>query len=42
MIFNHFELDDLISDDVTTVSGLIMTELSHTPKQGEKLIWNLF
>jgi putative hemolysin len=39
----HFELDDLISDyDVTTVSGLIMTELSHTPKQGEKLIWNHF
>jgi putative hemolysin len=26
----YFELDDLINDyDVTTVSGLIMTELSH-------------
>jgi putative hemolysin len=25
--------------EVTTVSGLIMTELSHIPKQGEKLIW---
>ncbi|NRS89636.1 putative hemolysin [Flavobacterium sp. 7E] len=39
----YFELDDLINDyDVTTVSGLIMTELSHIPKQGEKLIWNKF
>jgi putative hemolysin len=39
----YFELDDLIGDyDVTTVSGLIMTELSHIPKQGEKLIWNKF
>lgn len=39
----YFELDDLINDyDVTTVSGLIMTELSHIPKQGEKLIWNHF
>jgi putative hemolysin len=25
---------------VTTVSGLIMTELSYIPKVGEKLIWN--
>ncbi|OCB76631.1 hemolysin [Flavobacterium crassostreae] len=39
----YFELDDLIQDyDVTTVSGLIMTELSHIPKQGEQLIWNKF
>ncbi|WP_371535511.1 MULTISPECIES: hemolysin family protein [unclassified Flavobacterium] len=39
----YFELDDLIGDyDVTTVSGLIMTELSHIPKQGEKLIWNKY
>ena len=37
----YFDLDDLINDyDVTTVSGLIMTELSHIPKEGEKLIWN--
>jgi len=36
----YFELDELINDyEVTTVSGLIMTELSHIPKQGEKLIW---
>ncbi len=35
-----FELDDLINDyDVTTVSGLIMTELMRIPKQGEKLVW---
>lgn len=39
----YFELDDLISDyEVTTVSGLIMTELSHIPKEGEKLIWQKF
>jgi len=37
----YFELDELINDyEVTTVSGLIMTELSHIPKQGEKLIWH--
>ncbi|MDI1256501.1 MAG: hemolysin family protein [Flavobacterium sp.] len=39
----YFELDDLISDyEVTTVSGLIMTELTYIPKEGEKLIWNQF
>lgn len=39
----YFELDELTNDyDVTTVSGLIMTELSHIPKQGEKLIWHHF
>lgn len=39
----YFDMDELINDyDVTTVSGLIMTELSYIPKQGEKLIWNLF
>jgi putative hemolysin len=27
---------------VTTVSGLIMTELGNIPKTGEKLIWNKF
>jgi len=38
-----FELDELISDyEVTTVSGLIMTELSRIPKQGEKLVWHKF
>ena len=37
----YFDMDDLINDyDVTTVSGLIMTELSYIPKEGEKLIWN--
>lgn len=36
----YFELDELINDyEVTTVSGLIMTELSHIPKQGEVLHW---
>ena len=30
----YFELDELINDyEVTTVSGLIMTELSHIPKE---------
>ncbi len=39
----YFDLDDLISDyEVTTVSGLIMTELSRIPKQGEKLVWQKF
>src|SRR6478609_6751743 len=39
----YFDLDELINDyEVTTVSGLIMTELLHIPKQGEKLIWNNF
>jgi len=39
----YFDLDDLTSDyEVTTVSGLIMTELSRIPKQGEKLIWQRF
>lgn len=39
----HFELDDLISYyDVTTVTGLIITELGHIPKQGDKLSWNRF
>jgi putative hemolysin len=37
----YFDMDELINDyDVTTVSGLIMTELSYIPKEGEKLIWN--
>lgn len=37
----YFDLDDLIGEyDVTTVSGLITTELGVIPKQGEKLIWN--
>jgi putative hemolysin len=39
----YFELDDLINDyEVTTVSGLIMTELSRIPKEGEILIWHKF
>lgn len=39
----YFDLDELINDyEVTTVSGLIMTELSHIPKEGEKLIWHKF
>jgi putative hemolysin len=39
----YFEMDELITDyDVTTVSGLIMTEMGKIPKQGEKLIWNKY
>lgn len=39
----YFDLDELTNDyEVNTVSGLIMTELSHIPKQGEKLIWQKF
>ena len=38
-----FELDELINDyEVNTVSGLIMTELSRIPKEGEKLLWQKF
>ncbi|SCY34889.1 hemolysin family protein [Flavobacterium caeni] len=38
-----FELDELMNDyEVNTVSGLIMTELSHIPKEGEKLRWQNF
>lgn len=37
----YFDLDDMLNDyEVTTVSGLIITELGTIPKQGEKLIWN--
>lgn len=39
----YFDLDELIPEyEVTTVSGLIMTELSYIPKEGEKLAWNLY
>lgn len=39
----YFELDELTNDyEVNTVSGLIMTELSHIPKEGEKLHWQNF
>ena len=37
----YFDLDDMLNDyEVTTVSGLIITELGSIPKQGDKLIWN--
>ena len=37
----YFDMDELTNDyDVTTLSGLIMTELGNIPKKGEKLIWN--
>jgi putative hemolysin len=37
----YFDLDDMLNDyEVTTVSGLMITELGSIPKQGEKLIWN--
>jgi putative hemolysin len=37
----YFDMDEITGDyDVTTVSGLIVTELGVIPKQGEKLIWN--
>ena len=39
----YFELDDLINDyEVTTVSGLIMTEMTRIPKPKEVLIWQKF
>jgi len=37
----YFDLDEQIGDfEVTTVNGLIVTELGDIPKQGQKLIWN--
>jgi putative hemolysin len=37
----YFELDEFLSDyEVTTVSGLIITELGAIPRQGQKLVWN--
>lgn len=37
----YFDMDEMLPDyDVTTVSGLVMRELSYIPKTGEKLIWN--
>ncbi|WP_297516398.1 hemolysin family protein [Flavobacterium sp.] len=37
----YFDMDELIGDyEVTTVSGLITTEMGYIPKQGELLIWN--
>ena len=38
-----FDMDDLINDyEVTTVSGLIMTEMGKIPSTGEVLVWNKF
>jgi len=37
----YFDLDEQIGDfEVTTVNGLIVTELGDIPKQGQKLFWN--
>ncbi len=39
----YFEMDEVLNDyEVTTVSGMIMTELSRIPKQGEKFYWHGF
>ncbi len=39
----YFDMDELINDyEVTTVSGLIMTELGKIPTTGEKFFWNKF
>lgn len=39
----YFDMDELTGEyDVTTVSGLIMTELSRVPKEKEKFAWNLY
>jgi len=37
----YFDMDELTNDyEVTTVSGLIMTEMGKIPTTGEKLTWN--
>jgi len=39
--FAYFDMNDLANDyDITTVGGLMTTELGYIPKVGEKLIWN--
>jgi putative hemolysin len=39
----YFDMDELTNDyEVTTLSGLIMTEMGKIPTTGEKLIWNKF
>ena len=39
----YFDMDELTNDyEVTTVSGLIMTEMGKIPTTGEKLFWNRF
>ncbi len=38
-----FDMDELTTDyEVTTVSGLIMTEMGKIPTTGETLVWNKF
>ncbi len=37
----YFDMDELIGDyDVTTISGLITTEMGYIPKKDEEFIWN--
>lgn len=37
----YFDMDEITGDyEVTTVSGLIITELGVIPKTGQKLVWN--
>ena len=37
----YFDMDELTNDyEVTTVSGLIMTEMGKIPTTGEKVVWN--
>jgi putative hemolysin len=37
----YFDMDELTNDyDVTTVSGLIMTEMGKIPTTGETVVWN--
>ena len=39
----YFELDDLVHNyEINTISGLILNELAHIPKEGEKLKWRNF
>jgi putative hemolysin len=39
----YFELDELVNEyEINTISGLILNELSHIPKEGEKLKWRNF
>jgi putative hemolysin len=40
---HHFELDELSNEySFNTIAGLILEELQHIPKEGEKIIWRDF
>lgn len=38
---SYFEMDDMLEDeDFNTVGGLILNQMGHIPKQGDKTVWH--